>query len=223
MALQLVLPLTTSPSLGRNDFVVSPGNAQAVALINSWPNWPVGVVVVYGPAGSGKSHLVSIWQELSGARVVAAKDLDREPEGKGPLVVEDVDSCAATDARDTRLFELLVGASTAAPLLLTGKEAPAGWPTVLPDLASRFSAVLSFGLWKPDDELLAGLARKLLEDRQLAVSSTVIARILQSLERSPEAVREFIARADAKALSEARPVTLSLVRELVAEEDGGLS
>jgi chromosomal replication initiation ATPase DnaA len=223
LALQLVLPLMTSASSGRNDFVVSPGNAQAVALIDSWPNWPVGVVVIYGPAGSGKSHLVSIWQELSGARAVAAESLDHEPDYKGPLAVEDIDSCTATEARDTRLFELLVGASPAAPLLLTGKEAPSNWPTVLPDLASRFSAALSFGLWKPDDELLAGLARKLLEDRQLPVSSAVIARILQSLERSPEAVREFIARADAKALSEARPITLSLVRELIAQEDGGLS
>jgi chromosomal replication initiation ATPase DnaA len=223
LALQLILPLTIGPSLGRHDFVVSPGNAPAVALMDSWPNWPVGVVVVYGPSGSGKSHLVSIWQELSGARVIGAADLDREPDAKAPLAVEDVDSCAATEARDTRLFELLVGASPAAPLLLTGKEAPSVWPTVLPDLASRFSAALSFGLWKPDDELLAGLARKLLEDRQLAVSSTVIARILQSLERSPEAVREFVARADAKALSESRPITLSLVRELIAQGDGGLS
>jgi chromosomal replication initiation ATPase DnaA len=223
LALQLVLPLTTKPSLGRSDFVVSPGNAPAVGLIDSWPNWPVSAAIVYGPSGSGKTHLVSVWQKMSGARVVSAAELGLEIEGRGALAVEDVDSQPPTEMRDRQLFQLFESASPAAPLLLTGREAPSVWPTFLPDLASRFSAALSFGLWKPDDELLAALARKLLEDRQLPVPAAVIARILQSLERSPEAVREFIARADAKALSEARPITLSLVRELIAGEDGGLS
>jgi chromosomal replication initiation ATPase DnaA len=224
LASQLILPLISAPSLARGDFVVAPGNEHAVALIDSWPSWPVGVAVIYGPAGAGKTHLVSIWQAMSKARVVSAMALEAEPAGpRGAVAVEDVDSCPATEARDVRLFQLIEGVSPATPLLLTGKEAPAGWPNVLPDLASRFSAALSFSLWKPDDELLAALAKKLLADRQLTVPPAVIARMLQSLERTPQAIRDFIARADAKALSEARPITLSLVRELIADEDGGLS
>jgi chromosomal replication initiation ATPase DnaA len=221
---QLVLPLVAVPSLARGDFVVAPGNEQAVALIDSWPHWPVSAVVVYGPSGSGKTHLVSIWKAMSKARVVSAAALAGEQASpRGAVAVEDIDSCPATEARDTLLFQLVEGASPATPLLLTGKEAPAAWPTVLPDLASRFSAILSFSLWKPDDELLASLAGKLLADRQLAVPPPVIARMLQSLERTPQAVRDFIARADSRALSEARPITLPLVRELIAEQDGGLS
>jgi chromosomal replication initiation ATPase DnaA len=221
---QLILPLISTPSLARGDFIVAPGNEQAVALIDSWPNWPVGTAVIYGPSGSGKTHLVSIWQTMARARVISAAELDSEPAGaRGAFVVEDVDSCPASEARDVRLFRLIEGVSPSTPLLLTGKEAPATWPTVLPDLASRFSAALSFSLWKPDDELLAALAKKLLADRQLAVPAPAIARMLQSLERTPQAVRDFIARADAKALSEGRPITLSLVRELIADEDGGLS
>lgn len=221
MPSQLILPLTSAPSLSRSDFIVAPGNEQAVALIDSWPNWPVRVAVIYGPSGSGKTHLVSIWQAMSGARVVSAAALDADI--SGTVAVEDIDSSAPTEARDNHLFRLVEGASSAAPLLLTGKEAPATWPTVLPDLASRFSAALSFSLWKPDDDLLAALANKLLADRQLTVPPAVVARMLQSLERTPQAVRDFIARADAKALSEARPITLPLVRELIAEQDEGLS
>ncbi|HTW33134.1 MAG TPA: hypothetical protein VMD53_00845 [Rhizomicrobium sp.] len=224
MPSQLVLPLVSMPSVARSDFIVAPGNEQAVALIDSWPNWPVGVAVVYGPSGSGKTHLVSIWQTMSEARVVSAAALEGETAGqRGAVAVEDVDSCPATEARDVRLFQLIEGSSPAIPLLLTGREAPAAWPTALPDLASRFSAALSFSLWKPDDALLAALANKLLADRQLVVPPAVVARMLQSLERTPQAVRDFIARADARALSEARPITLSLVRELIVEEDGGLS
>jgi chromosomal replication initiation ATPase DnaA len=220
---QLVLPLTSNPSLTRSDFIVAPGNEQAVALVDSWPNWPVRAVAIYGPAGSGKSHLAAIWQGRSGARMISASALDRDIAGIGPLVVEDVDSCPATDARDTRLFHLVESATVEAPLLLTGKEAPSTWPTVLPDLASRFSALVSLPLWTPDEALLTQLAHKLLADRQLTVPDGIVERVLQSLERSPDALREFIAKADAKALSESRPITLSLVRELIAEEDGGLS
>ena len=221
MPSQLILPLTSTPSLSRNDFIVAPGNEQAVALIDSWPNWPVRVAVIYGPSGSGKTHLVSIWQAMAGARVMSASELDAE--ATGGVAIEDVDSVPATEARDKALFRLIESATPAAPLLLTGKDVPVTWPTVLPDLASRFSAALGLSLWKPDDDLLAALANKLLADRQLVVPPAVVARMLQSLERTPQAVRDFIARADAKALSEARPITLALVRELIAEEDGGLS
>jgi chromosomal replication initiation ATPase DnaA len=78
-------------------------------------------------------------------------------------------------------------------------------------------------LWAPDVELLAALARKLLDDRQVSVSEAVIARIVHSLERSPNAIRQFIARADARALGEGRPINLALVRDLMAEEYDGLS
>jgi hypothetical protein len=36
-----------------------------------------------------------------------------------------------------------------------------------------------------------------------------------SLERSPSAIRDFVAHADATALAEKRPVTVGLIRELL--------
>ena len=68
----------------------------------------------------------------------------------------------------------------------------------------------------PDDTLLAGLARKLFADRQLVVAEEVIEQMLLVLERSPVSVRAFVAEADATALSEARPVNLSLVRRVLS-------
>lgn len=223
MPVQLVLPLETAPSLGRDDFISAPGNAQALALIDSWPDWPVGVAAIFGPSGSGKSHLVSIWRERSGARVLQASSLETPISASGPVAIEDIDSTPATEARDIALFALLERASPQAPVLLTGREAPADWPTVVPDLASRFSAVLNLPLWAPNDDLLAALACKLLADRQLTAPAPVIEHIVHSLERSPQAIREFIAKADAQALSRSRPISVALVRELIAEEDEGLS
>ena len=58
---QLPLDLGHSTGHSRDELVVSDANRQAVALIDRWPDWPAAVVVLAGPAGSGKSHLASIW------------------------------------------------------------------------------------------------------------------------------------------------------------------
>jgi chromosomal replication initiation ATPase DnaA len=131
--------------------------------------------------------------------------------------VEDVDVVPATPERDRALFALLENAATGTPILLTGREPPALWSSTLPDLSSRFSALLALPLWAPDDRLLAGIARKLFADRQLLVPDAVISHMLRSLERSPAAIRDFVDQADAKALAEARPVNLALIRELLSE------
>jgi chromosomal replication initiation ATPase DnaA len=203
---QLVLPLGTIPALGREDFIVGEGNRAAVAFIDAWPTWPVPVAALHGPAGSGKSHLAAIWAARSGAKIVEALKLDDAD--TPPLVVENVDEMTSGGA----IFALI---ESGKPLLLTARTPPGEWPVALPDLASRFGAMLSFALWAPDDALLAGLARKLFADRQLQVPDAAIAQMVHALERSPAAIRDFVARADEAALSRKRAITPALIREIL--------
>jgi chromosomal replication initiation ATPase DnaA len=217
---QLPFPFGARTALTREDFVPSLASAPALAFIDSWPNWPVAAAALHGPSGSGKTHLAAIWQARSNAQVVSAKELSSgvAHDPAAPLIIEDVDNAHVSPARDAALFALLEHAQTSAPVLLTGHEPPSMWKTTLPDLASRFSALLAFPLWAPDDELLAAIARKLFNDRQLTVPDAVIARMVTSLERSPAAMRDFVARADERALAEGRPINLALVREMLAGE-----
>lgn len=221
MPSQLILPLPQRAALTREDFVVSPTNAQAVAFVDLWPQWQVPAAAIHGPSGSGKSHLVAIWKAASGADIISASSLVGEfaplHASGAPLAIEDVDAAPASLERDRALFALLQNAGAGAPILLTGREPPAAWSSTLPDLSSRFSALLALPLWAPDDALLAGIARKLFADRQLLVPDAVISRMLLLVERSPAAIRDFVGRADAKALAEARPVNLALIRELLSE------
>jgi chromosomal replication initiation ATPase DnaA len=220
---QLILPLQSTPALGRSDFLVAPGNAEAVAFIDAFPNWPLPAAALYGPSGSGKSHLVVAWSQACGATIVRATELNasfvERLEPGSAVAVEDVDSTTST-GHETALFALF---NRNESLLLTGREPPANWPAALPDLKSRFGALLAFSLWQPDDALLAALTRKLFTDRQLAVPDTVIMRILRSVERSPAAVREFVARADAHALAQKRPITAVLVGEMLSGDGEALS
>ncbi|HWX90022.1 MAG TPA: hypothetical protein VNY75_06925 [Rhizomicrobium sp.] len=214
---QLVLPLETRSALGRADFIVAPGNERAVAFVDSYPHWPAPAAVLFGPPASGKSHLAAVWAEKSGAKIVEAAALDSGLPGtlpQGALVVENV----AAGVAETVLFALL---ERGAPLLLTAQAPPAEWPVLfhlhLPDLVSRSRALLGFALWAPDDALLMGLAVKLFADRQIQVPESVVSHMIRSLERSPGAIRDFIARADAVALADKRPITLSLIKDLLAD------
>jgi chromosomal replication initiation ATPase DnaA len=187
-----------------------------VTFIDRWPDWPVHAAALFGPSGSGKTHLVQVWQTRSAAQVVSAAVLDADvtQDPATPLVVEDVDTASATGERDRILFALLD--QPGRPLVFTGRAPPGEWPVTLPDLASRLRALPAFALWVPDDTLLAGIARKLFTDRQLDVPDTVIMRMVQSLERSPAAIRDFVACADARALAEHRPINAALIRDLLA-------
>jgi chromosomal replication initiation ATPase DnaA len=216
---QLPLPLPSSSALGRADFIVAPGNAEAVAFIDSWPDWPAPAAALYGPSGAGKSHLARAWASVAGASILEARGLSLSDTfvAGAALVIEDADTGGTDEAALFALFQ------HQGPLLFTGREPPSAWKAAIPDLVSRFGSLLAFPLWQPDDALLAALARKLFTDRQLAVPDSVVMRILRSVERSPAAVRDFVARADARALAEKRPITAGLVADLLAEGGNPLS
>ena len=216
---QIPLPLETPPNFVREEFIVGPGNSAAVGFVDSWPAWPQPAGALYGPAGSGKSHLASAWAARAGAQLLEAESLDHavlEHIAPGqPLAVENVDHAPLAAAAETALFALM---ERGQPMLFTGREPPSVWLAVLPDLASRFRALLSFGLWAPDDALLEALARKLFADRQLSAPDSVVTQMVRALERSPAALRDFVARADGAALAAKRPITLGLIRELLAKD-----
>ena len=69
---QLTLDLPVKPRYGREDFLVSPSNAHAWNMFESWPNWPDRVLLLLGPTGAGKSHLGAIWAARTDARVLSA-------------------------------------------------------------------------------------------------------------------------------------------------------
>jgi len=210
---QLTLPLATDPALSRDDFVLAPGNAEAVAFVDSWPAWPAPTAAIYGPAGCGKTHLASVWAARAEAEIVDARSLHDGlvPRLRGALVIDNVDGSDPTE-RDGPLFSLF---NRGEALLLVGREAPSDWPVRLPDLASRLRALLAFSLWAPDDALLSALAHKLFSDRQLRVPDAVIDRMILALERSPASIRDFVHRLDQEALAQKRAINLALLRELL--------
>ena len=212
-ARQLVLDLPHRPALGRGDFLVAPSNEAAVAWIDRWPDWPATGLALFGPTGSGKSHLAAVWQARSGAAVLTPEALRQGRVDARSCVYEDGEAALADRAAAEALFHLYNRvAARGGHVLLTGTAPPARWPVALPDLGSRLRALPAAEIKPPDDAMLAGLFAKLFRDRQLAVPGEVILYLVHRIERSGEAVARAVDALDRASLAERRPITLPLAR-----------
>jgi len=214
---QLTLALEHAESFEREDFLSGPSNAEALALIDSWPDWPSHAAFVIGPEGSGKSHLAAIWAREVGARFLAARSLaDANPPAAlatGSLVVEDV---AEGEFDERALFHLLnLAREEEAFILLTARTAPAIWNLSIRDLASRLKALPVVAMSAPDDALLRALLVKLFADRQINVDESLIAYLAVRIERTFAAARAMVNRLDQEALRQKRPLTRALAAEIL--------
>jgi chromosomal replication initiation ATPase DnaA len=214
---QLALALAHPESLARDDFLSGPSNADALHLIEAWPDWPDRMLLLLGPAGSGKSHLAAIWAQASGARLVAAHALQegRVPAAlaTGAVVVEDIGS-GFCDER--ALFHLLnLARETGSFALFTARSAPSGRDVGIIDLVSRLRALPIVSVAAPDDYLLRAVLVKLFADRQIGVDEALIGYLMTRMERSFAAARHLVAELDAEALRRKRPLTRTLAAEIL--------
>lgn len=219
---QLPLDLAHVEARSRDDLVTTPANMRAVALVESWPDWPAPVVVLIGPAGSGKTHLAEIWRGVSGAMPVSATAIDAEAIAaaeRGPVLIDDADDALCDE---TGFFHLINTARAAhTHLLLTARHTPSAWGLRLPDLLSRLRAAATVEISAPDDMLLSAVITKLFADRQVTVEPHVVEFVLRRIERSLSAARLVVERLDRLALERKAKVSRALAAEVIASLDVG--
>lgn len=217
-ARQLVLDLPLRTAKGRDDFLVTPANAAAVAMIDRHPEWPGPVLALVGEPGSGKSHLLEVWCAATGARAVAAGAIGvMAPDAlleSGGLAIDD----APGEALDERaLFHLVnLARQSGGHILIASTSDPASWPVALPDLASRLKALPVARLAPPDDALLRGVLVKLFADRQLTIDESILSYMLVRMPRALDAARQLVADIDREALEARAAVTRPLVARVLA-------
>lgn len=213
---QIPIPFEHRPALQRDDYLVTPANAEAVAWIDRWPDWPAPLLAVWGPEGCGKSHLAQVFLARTGGRLVTVPDAGAVVAGQA-YVMEDLDRAPSLD--EEALFHLFNALKSAeGRILVTARTAPSRWDVRLADLASRLKGSPAVEITAPDDALLAALLVKHFSDRQLRVDAEVVAYMVPRMNRTFQAAADLVAAIDAEALARKRAVTVPLVRKVLEAE-----
>ena len=209
MTEQLSLNLPYRIAYGREAFWVAPCNQQAVAWIDKYPDWPVPAVLIYGPAGSGKTHLVHLFTE----HVIDAKGLTLEgrPSFQQKVAVENVDQLANEEAF-LHLFNFMK--ELGGHLLLTAQTVP---QFSLADLASRMALIPKVEIAMPDEQVIQMVAKKAFEDRHIVVEEAVLSYLSTHLTRSFPLLQQVIEMADKKSLSVGRKITIPILKQAIDE------
>ena len=218
------MPLHLGAATGRDAFQTSGCNLAGLDAVEGWRAWPRRRMALAGPRGSGKTHLLRIWAEETGAALLdggALADADLPAAAaQGCVAVDGADRVAGDGAAETALFHLhnLLEQEGGA-LLLAARDAPARWGVKLPDLLSRLSAMPLTRLERPDDALMRHAALKLFADRQLTAPPAAVLELAELAGPDLKALEEAVSRIDAAALAGRRRVSAALVREVL----GGLA
>ena len=205
---QLPLDFGPPPPAGFDNFVAGRNREclqtlQALsAQLRAGSAPPNRFIYVWGPAGSGKSHLAAALQEQAPAGLVV------------------VDDChlLAPEAQE-RLFHHFNSITQAAgQALVTFGDQPPARLSLMPDLASRLGWGIVFGL-EPlgDDDLLAAM-RGAAQERSLPIGEDVLAWLLRHTRRDMTSLKTILEGLDRLSLERQRPVNLSLLRDLLQSD-----
>lgn len=164
-------------------------NADALAWIDRWPDWPYPLLVLYGPAGAGKSHLAALWQDRT----------------QGQTVIDDAQRFFGDEDAEEDLFhQFNLARENGRYILMVADQPMHRQNIILPDLASRLKAAPQVEITAPDDAVLQAVLVKLFHDRQMRIEPEVIAYILPRMERSFIAARDIVQKIDENSLSAKR-------------------
>ena len=222
---QIPLPITPPPAEGFDSLVVG-RNAAAVLHLRSLPLAAGASAPVYlwGDAGSGKTRLLralAVQRQAEGERVGwfdAADALPWELDDGWGLVV--VDRCDRLDAdHQQAAFALFVEAGThGVQWAAAGRLPPVDLP-LRDDLRSRLGWGHIFALQPlAEGETRAALRRE-ADRRGIFLSDEVMDYLLTRFRRDMGHLMTLLDRLDGFALAEQRPVTVPLLKKMLAEED----
>ena len=213
---QLILKFPSHQAYKKEDFYVSPGNQEAYDFINSWPRWIKKIVNIFGPSGSGKSHLASILKSNTSCLQIETKNLSDEIffkfKTKEALIIENLDEKIS----EKLLFSLWnVAVQDNKYLLITSRKKINTYKFKLRDLISRVNSSLIIGINLPSDDLISVILAKNFSDKQIKVEKKHIDYIIKRIDRSYEKISQFILTLDKYSLKKGSPFSLKLIKEVL--------
>ena len=213
---QLILKFPSNKSFLKEDFYVSQSNQEAYDFIDSWPKWIKRIVNIFGPTGSGKTHIASILKNKTSFLEVKSDSLSDEIflkfKTKELLIIENLDKKIS----ESLLFSLWNSAlQDNKYILITSNESINTYKFKSPDLSSRVKSCVNIGIKLPTDDLISVVLAKNFSDRQIKVEKKHIDYIIKRIDRSYEKISQFILVLDKYSLKKGSPFGLKLIKEVL--------
>ena len=222
---QLPLPVQLDVE-ARFDTFFEGSNASVVAAIKAPP---APGIWLSGRVGSGRSHLLqalvaerspgsAMYLPLERAFPVSVLD-DLPPDMVVCLDnIEQVLGDAAWERALMVLYErVLIGSGR---LVIAAADAVRQTAIVLPDLRSRFQALVGLRLEFLDDQAQGEALRLRARFRGLELPEETLRYLMSRLPRDPASLYAWLARLDEASLSEQRKLTVPFVSEVMRRESG---
>ncbi len=216
MSDQLILKFPEHRAYKKEDFYVSPSNEEAFDFISSWPKWIKRIVNIFGPAGSGKSHLASILKSKTKCLEILPRELNENVisdfKTREVLIIENFNEKVS----EQLLFSLWNTALQDNKYFLINSIKPiSSYKFELPDLVSRIKSSLSIGIKLPSDDLISAIIVKNFSDKQIIVEEKHIDYIIKRIDRSYEKISQFILILDSYSLKKGSPFGLKMIKEVL--------
>ena len=213
---QLVLQFPSNKVYLKEDFYVSPSNQKAYEFINSWPKWIQRTVNIFGPTGSGKSHLVSMLKNKTSTLEIQSDDLSDKIffkfKTKEILIIENLNQKISQNL----LFSLWnVAAQDNKYILITSDKPINSYKFELSDLKSRMNSCVMVGIDLPSDDLISVILAKNFSDKQIKIEKKHIEYIVKRIDRSYQKISQFILTLDKYSLKKGGSFGLKLIKEVL--------
>jgi len=230
--MQIIFDFPVVPRFSFENFVVCGGNktayhfARKLATQDATEN----LLYVYGPEGSGKTHLLTALSNSIGGRYLSFKDADALYRGNYPaeglsslsdhfadacaLILDDLHLLPDNQGVRVELWELFNAFYTSGRKIAIAGLTP---PKELPHLDGHLTSRLLWGLVArmdvSDDDSRRMILKKLAEDHQMALPDDVIDQMLLRVRRDIPSLIYALESINRFAIATKRKIGLRLAKE----------
>jgi len=236
--MQLIFDFPVMPRFSFENFVVCGGNKTAYQFARKLASedGTENLLYIYGPQGSGKTHLLTAIANAAGGKYLSFRDAGSLYRGDYPteglsrlsdffagapaLILDDLHLLPDIQQARVELWELFNAFYTSGrKIAIAGLMQPKELPHLDGHLTSRLLWGLVARMDVSDDDSRRMILKKLAEDRQMALPDEVIDQMLLRVRRDIPSLVYALETINRNAISTKRKVGLKLAKESIDSID----
>ena len=208
---QMALGFPSRSDFSFQNFLPMASNKDALLAVRNFPSNEGDVLVIYGPSGVGKTHILHMWAEQNGDRYLKADELREVPFSVRKVAIDNLEKASLKEQEN--MFYLFNHILSERGAMLVATDIPVADLDLMPELRSRLLTAPQIEIKLPDENSLQMLLIKWAADKQIQLEPNVVKYMLGQCDRSSNALQGMIEKLDRLSLEQKRKITIPLVKE----------